>query len=45
MEMPADFDGLAEKWDKGLISARQAALLLGISHHTFIKNAKDYVNA
>ena len=30
MEMPADFDGLAEKWDKGLISARQAALLLGI---------------
>lgn len=44
MEMPADFDGLARQWDKGLISARQAALLLGISHHTFIKYAKKNVS-
>ena len=35
MEMPKEFDGLMALWSEGRISARRAALQLGISHHTF----------
>ncbi len=45
MEMPEGFDGLAAQWSEGAISARQAALRLGISHHTFLKRAREYAQA
>ena len=41
MELPMEFDGLAGEWSKGLISARKAAARLGISHHTFLKYARE----
>lgn len=45
MKMPSEFDGLADQWSAGLISARKAALQLGISHHTFLKCAREHMNA
>ena len=42
MKMPREFDSLAEQWSAGLISARKAASQLGISHHTFLKCAREY---
>ena len=45
MKMPDGFDSLAAQWSKGAISARQAALRLGISHHTFLKCARESINA
>ena len=41
MELPMEFGGLAGEWSKGLISARKAAARLGISHHTFLKYARE----
>lgn len=41
MELPMEFDGLAGEWSRGLISARKAAARLGISHHTFLKYARE----
>lgn len=41
MEMPKEFDGLMALWSEGRISARRAALQLGISHHTFLKCARE----
>jgi len=43
MEMPEAFNCLAVQWSEGLISARKAALQLGISHHTFLKCAREYI--
>ena len=40
MEMPKEFDGLMALWSEGRISARRAALQLGISHHTFLRCAR-----
>ncbi len=45
MEMPAGFDGFAQEWWEGLISARKAAARLGISHHTFLKCARERFGA
>ena len=42
MKMPDGFDDLAARWGEGAISARQAAQRLGISHHTFLKRAREY---
>ena len=44
MKMPSEFDDLADQWSAGLISARRAALQLGISHHTFLKCAREHMN-
>ena len=44
MELPEGFDDLAVQWSAGLISARNAASQLGISHHTFLKRARELVN-
>lgn len=41
MEMPKEFDGLMALWSEGRISARRAALQLGISHHTFLRCARE----
>lgn len=43
MEMPEGFRRLALRWQKGAISARKAAAELGISHHTFLKCAREYI--
>lgn len=37
---PAEFFGLAERWSKGEISAREAARQLNVSHNTFLKWAR-----
>jgi len=41
MEMPEGFGELAREWNEGRVSARQAASMLGISHHTFLKCARE----
>lgn len=41
MTMPDEFDCLAAQWGEGVISARRAALQLGIPHHTFLKHARE----
>ncbi len=41
IEMPKEFDGLMALWSEGRISARRAALQLGISHHTFLRCARE----
>ena len=43
MEMPKEFDGLMALWSEGRISARRAALQLGISHHTFLRCAREII--
>lgn len=40
MARPAEFFGLAERWSKGEISAREAARQLNVSHNTF-QNRQD----
>ena len=37
MEIPEAFHGAYDRWKAGEVSARGAARLLGISHHTFLK--------
>ncbi len=44
MKLPDGFDDLAKEWSKGTVSARQAASRLGISHHTFLKYARELDN-
>ena len=39
-ERPAEFEGLKREWEAGKLSARQAALRLGICHKTFLKWAR-----
>lgn len=41
MERPAEFEALRSQWQDGLLSARQAAIKLNITHRTFIKWATD----
>lgn len=40
MKPPVDFLGIHRQWAKGELSARQAAKMLGVSHHTFLKWAR-----
>ena len=37
MEIPDSFPAVHERWTEHEISAREAARLLGVSHHTFLK--------
>ena len=40
-ERPIEFNTVREEWKKGKISARKAAKLLGITHPTFLKWARE----
>lgn len=40
MKPPVDFPGIHRQWAKGELSAREAAKILGVSHHTFLKWAR-----
>ena len=42
IELSEDFPDLARLWQEGGISSRRAAEELGISHHTFIRRAREY---
>ena len=42
VELSEDFPELARLWQEGSISSRRAAEELGISHHTFIRRAREY---
>ena len=42
IELPEDFRDLAELWQEGGISARNAARELGISYQTFLRRAKEH---
>lgn len=41
MERPVQFDSLREQWSRRDISAREAARLLGITHSTFLRWARE----
>lgn len=41
IRLPEDFSDLAELWQEGKISSRQAALHLGVSYQTFLRRAKE----
>lgn len=41
MERPPEFAALRARWEQGEISARAAAALLGITHSTFLRWAKE----
>lgn len=41
MEQPAGFFNVCTEWANGAISAREAGKRLGVSHHTFLKWAKQ----
>ena len=40
-EIPAEFDRLYKEWSASKISAREAGKILGISHTTFLRWAKE----
>ena len=42
IELPEDFRDLAELWQEGGISSRNAARELGISYQTFLRRAKEH---
>lgn len=42
IELPEDFRDLAELWQEGRISSRNAARELGISYQTFLRRAKEH---
>lgn len=42
MTLPPQFERLAERWQNGEVSSRQAAELLGISYQTFLRRAKEH---
>ena len=42
IELPEDFQDLAELWQEGRISSRNAARELGISYQTFLRRAKEH---
>lgn len=42
IEMPKEFDALCRQCEKGALSTREAAELLGISHTTFYRRYKKY---
>jgi len=37
MKQPETFDAVYALWKDGMLSARSAARMLGVSHHTFSK--------
>jgi len=41
MAHPVQFDSLREQWNRGAISAREAARLLGITHSTFLRWVRE----
>ena len=41
MDRPSTFETLKAQWEKGKVSAREAGRQLGVSHHTFLKWAKE----
>ena len=41
MARPIQFDSLRDQWSRGEISARSAARLLGITHSTFLRWARE----
>ena len=41
MERPEEFEAVYKKWKAGRLSARKAALQLGVTHRTFLKWATD----
>lgn len=46
MKRPQEYDICYEEWEKGLISAREAAKRIGVAHTTFlkwVKNEKDEI--
>ena len=45
IKMPEIFPDLAEQWQQGGISSRNAAKQLGISYNTFLRRAKEYDTA
>lgn len=45
IEMPQGFALLVEQWNQHEISACEAARQLGISRQTFLRRAKEFVNA
>lgn len=42
MERPTDLEYYAKAWTKGKISSRKAAAIMGISHTTFMRWAKEH---
>ena len=41
MKRPAEFESMRREWEAGRISARKAAIQLGITHRTFLKWAVE----
>ncbi len=41
IDLPEEFEALAQLWREGGIASRKAAAQLGISHHTFIRRARE----
>lgn len=41
MQRPAEFESVRREWEVGCISARKAAILLGITHRTFLTWAAE----
>ncbi len=41
MERPAMYESMREAWEQGSISARKAAKILGVTHRTFLKWARE----
>lgn len=41
MKRPAEFESMLREWEAGRISARRAAIQLGITHRTFLKWAVE----
>ena len=41
MKRPAEFESMRREWEAGRISARRAAIQLGITHRTFLKWAVE----
>jgi len=44
MELPEEFEQVHEKWLTGELSARKAAICLGVSNHTFSKWTREWAN-
>jgi len=45
LNMPESFSYLAEQWQQGYISSRDAARELGVSYRTFLRRAKEHCPA
>ena len=42
MDRPPEYEGVKEQWQRGELSARAAAMQLGITHRTFLRWARGY---